>query len=134
MVGLREFGLCLAETRLRLTAPLLGGIVLSVPTQETVVGRRACVFIARIFAQGGESLSGRCLGLECRGKFTQAGGDVVEARPARGLARGVTDIPRAWFRPGAPHTTHAKLPARRYPGFGIDRFVFGAGHRAQQSG
>ena len=59
MVGLREFGLCLAETRLRLTPPLLGGIVLGMPTQQAVVGRRTFVFVARIFAQGGESLGGR---------------------------------------------------------------------------
>ena len=71
VVGLREFGLCLAETRLRLTPPLLGGIVLGMRTQQAVVGRRTFEFIARTFAQGGESLGGRRLGHECRGQFAQ---------------------------------------------------------------
>ena len=131
MVGLRELGLCLAEARLRLAPPLLGGIVLGMPTQEAIVGRRTCILVARVFTEGGELLGGRLLGRECRGEFAQAGGDVIEARPARGLARGVTDIARVGFRPGAPQGAHAKLPARRHPGFGIDRLIRGTGHRAQ---
>ena len=75
---------------------------------------------------------GRLLGRECRGEFAQAGGDVIEARPARGLARGVTDIARVGFRPWARCPREiARSATPRW--FRHDRLIHGTGHRAHKA-
>ena len=103
-------------------------------TQQAVVRGRSFVFAARGVTQGGELRGGRLLGSERRVELTEANRNVGETRPARGLAGRVADIPGVRFHPGASDATHAKFPARRHPGFGLGRFMLGAGYRTQQSG